>query len=337
MRPSSPINVSPFCASDSLIMAGTRTVTMQLERTLEGTEISIPASIANLGPGLDTLAVAVQLYLRVRLCKMSSVGTNDLKFDFVGHTLDGENLIERAFRFLAMKDSTDFPSMRLEVRSEIPIRAGLGSSSAAIVAGLELYQRIAGSRSLRESLAVAAYLEGHPDNVSAALLGGLTGSCQLADGTVSALSCRWPDEIRFIVATPETQLQTEASRRVLPETICRADAIFNLQRVVLLLQSLQSADYSYLREALRDRWHQPYRQPLVPGLEEALALEHPDLLGVCLSGSGPSVVALAARNFSAIEELLLNSYAALGIPCHVRTLCAHQVGGQVSGGQTRCS
>ena len=118
-------------------------------------------------------------------------------------------------------------------------------------------------------------------------------------------------------------MKTPEARRVLPASLSRADAIFNLQRVALLLQALQTNRPALLREALRDKWHQPYRASLVPGLAEALALDHPDLLGVCLSGSGPTVVALAAGETAGVEQALAEIYARLGVPCQMRVLKAH--------------
>jgi homoserine kinase len=111
---------------------------------------------------------------------------------------------------------------------------------------------------------------------------------------------------------------------VLPGFVARGDVVFNLQRVTLLLQLLQSGDFSLLKQALDDRLHQPFRQRLVPGLEQALHLEHEDLLGVCLSGSGPSIVALAEDNLREISDLLASVYEALGIGYRVRTLRVHQ-------------
>ncbi|MBI3941323.1 MAG: homoserine kinase [Acidobacteria bacterium] len=300
---------------------------MKFSEDISGLEIAVPGSIANLGPGFDTLAVAVRIYLRVRVAEVLGRDRSRLEFIFVDQKLRGDNFIESAFRFLAASDGLDFPSLRLEVRSEIPMRGGLGSSSAAIVAGLRLYEALAGPQPSQRLLTAAARLDGHPDNVAAALLGGLSGCCQLADGSVHAVSSPWPESLRFVVVTPEAELPTASSRRVLPDRIDRSDAVFNLQRVALLLQALGAGEHRFLKEALRDRWHQPYRQALVPGLEPALALEHPDLLGVCLSGSGPSVVGLAERNFSAVEELFLNLYRSLGIPCRVRTLAAHERSG----------
>ena len=149
-------------------------------------EIKVPASIANLGPGFDTLAVAVQLYLRLRVKKLPGCG--ELHFRFLDHQLHGENCIERAYRSLAGADFDRLPSLSVEVRSEIPMRAGLGSSAAASVAGLRLYEAVAGPVPAATLLNAACALESHPDNAAASLLGGLTISCQLADDIVHATS-----------------------------------------------------------------------------------------------------------------------------------------------------
>jgi homoserine kinase len=290
-------------------------------------EIKVPGSIANLGPGFDTLAVAVRLYLRLSV--RVGRGTGEVHFRFLDCKPGGENYIERAFHFLARQRSSSFPSLSVDVSSEIPTKAGLGSSAAATVAGLRLYEEIAGPLPAHGLLNAACALEGHPDNVAASLLGGLTISCQLPDRSTFAVKVQWPESLNFIVLTPEYALTTSASRNVLPERICRDDAIFNLQRVALLLQVLQSRDYSLLREALQDRLHQPFRLGLVPGLERALALEHPDLLGVCLSGAGPSIVALAERNLSDVEELLATAFQSTGIPFAIRRLSVHQGCGAV--------
>jgi len=287
-------------------------------------DITVPASVANLGPGLDVLAVALELYLHIRAQGLPDQGKNQLRFDFVGFELDGENFIERAFRFMAVRHGMDFPSLRVEVRSEIPSRSGLGSSAAATVAGLRLYDSLFGPFPVKELLNLACELEGHPDNAAAALLGGLTTSCAVEDGSVIALSMPWPEAIRFVVLTPNLGLDTSASRRALPKQLRREDAVFNLQRVALLVQSLHSREYSLLREALRDRCHQPFRLVLVPGLEEILELQHPDLLGVCLAGAGPSILALVEKNLPAVQELLANAYRPLGIPFQVRSLRAYQ-------------
>jgi homoserine kinase len=285
-------------------------------------EIKVPASIANLGPGFDTLAVAVRLYLSLRVRTLP--GHGQLEFRFIDHELRGENCIERAYRSLAGDDFRWLPSLSIEVRSEIPMRAGLGSSAAATVAGLRLYEAVTGPLPMQTLLSAACALESHPDNATASLLGGLTLSCQLPDGLVEARRFSWPESLGFVVLTPDVSLTTGESRAVLPECLSRADVVFNLQRVALLLQSLQSGDFSLLKHAMRDRVHQPARRKVVPGLAQALELEHPDLLGVCLSGSGPSLVAIAERSHREIGELLASVYQHSGIGYRIRILQAHQ-------------
>jgi homoserine kinase len=298
----------------------------QARARVGGAEIAVPASAANLGPGFDTVAVALQLYLRVRVCDVSDSKVNGLTFDHCGSALTGDNLIEHAFRDMAEQEDMEFPSLSLEVRTEIPIRGGLGSSAAATVAGLRLYEQLTGSRPHRDLLSIATRLDQHADNVSAALLGGLTISCVTDERKVISRVIRWPEQLQFVVAMPTLEVPTAESRKVLPDEYSRSDAVFNLQRALLLVYALQHGQLDIVREVMRDRWHQPYRALLVPGLVDALALEHPKLVGVCLSGSGPAILALASGAFTEIEQLLGNIYARLNVPCAVRTIAAHQPG-----------
>lgn len=292
-------------------------------KTADNFEIRVPASIANLGPGFDTLAVAVELYLTLRV-RVDHLHQGGLDFNFVNCALQGENYIERAFRFLARQNSSALPSLQVEVQTEIPMRSGLGSSAAATVAGIRLYDAIAGPLSPNEMLNVATALEGHPDNVAAALLGGLTSSCELPDGSSVAVQLPWPQSLKLVVLIPEHQLATSASRQVLPSHYSRNDSVHNLQRVVLLLSSLQNENFSLLREALRDRLHQPYRATLVPGLSELLNLEHPELLGVCLSGAGPSIVAFTTTGSESLLAAIRKAYEPTKLPCRILVLNIHQ-------------
>lgn len=276
----------------------------------------VPGSIANLGPGFDTLAVAVELYLTLRVRRASAGG---LQFAFVDTELVGENYIERAFRYMAEKRGVAIPSLAIQVESAIPMKSGLGSSAAATVAGLRLFEAVVEPISEDEMLQAACELEGHPDNIAAAIVGGLTVSCKTASG-LRVLRAIWPQHLSILVATPQQFLSTQASRSVLPEKLPLADAIFNVQRVALLLEALRTEDFSLLHEALQDRLHQPYRAPLVPGLREALALRHPSLLGVCLSGAGPSVMAVVERDADEIATLLQQIYIRQSIPVIVRQL-----------------
>jgi homoserine kinase len=130
--------------------------------------------------------------------------------------------------------------------------------------------------------------------------------------------------LSVVVATPDAELETAFARKVLPASISRQDAVFNLQRALLLVRSLETRSFGDLAEAFRDRWHQPTRQQFVPGLADALANRHPAVLGVCLSGSGPSIAAFSSGREAEAADLLGAVYQRLGLPCTIRTLAAHQ-------------
>jgi homoserine kinase len=289
-----------------------------------GTEFAVPASISNLGPGFDALSVAVQLYLRVRILEVRPSSPGALEFRFVNGPVPGENRIDAAFRHARACIGTPAPGLSVEVRSDVPARSGLGSSAAATIAGFRLYEAVSGPQPDAVWLAMAAAMEGHADNAAAALLGGVTISCLHDDGAVTSRATQWPAELGLIVATPDVALATERARGVLPSSVPLRDAVFNLQRALLLVHALEQRRFGDLREAMRDRWHQPQRAALVPGLTEALALEHPSLLGVCLSGAGPSIAAIAAGDGAAVASLFEGLYDRLGVKATIRALSAHQ-------------
>jgi homoserine kinase len=287
-------------------------------------EIVVPGSIGNLGPGFDTLSLAVSLYLRARVTRIVDDGRGALTCRFAGPPPRGQNRILRAFESLPQRTRRP-ASVDVEVASDIPQGAGLGSSAAATIAGFRLRELVDGRRPHAELLACARRLERHPDNVAAALTGGLTTSWVRADRSVGVIGLRWPSAWRIVVATPDVQLSTAASRRALPSQVPLADAVFNLQRVSLLLAAVREQRTDLLAEAFADRLHQPYRQPLVPLLQRMLRLQHPDLLGVCLSGAGPSTAAFAIGNLDGIGRAIRRVYQSAGVSCTIRILRAHQV------------
>ena len=289
-----------------------------------GHEVRVPGSISNLGPGFDTLSLAVQLYIRVRIVQVRSDAPGTLTCDFAGGRVPEENRIEAAFRRAQEAFGPAPRGLRVSVESDIPFRAGLGSSGAATIAGIRLYESLTASRASDEWLPIACALEGHPDNAAAALLGGMTSSCQHPDGRVTARSWPWPPAIRLVVATPHVEVVTMDARRVLPRDIPMEDGVYNLQRALLLMHALRTGNVADVRDALGDRWHQPFRARLVPGLNEALALDHPSLLGVCLSGAGPSVVGFTTDGEADVVGLFENLYRTLRVPCTIRALAPHQ-------------
>lgn len=294
-------------------------------------EIIVPGSVANLGGGFDTLAVAVQLYLRARIIDVQADRGGRLEVVRSRPAVKGTNAVERAFAEMARHASRPVPTVCVEIESDIPMAAGLGSSAAASVAGLRVFERVTAPVSEATLLSVATVLEGHPDNAAAALFGGMTSVVEAEDdsfvGTgkvVRALRWDWPDDLRLIVATPFTGLATSKARAALAPAISREDAVFNLQRVLSLVHALHAREYDRLREAFEDRWHQPARAALVPHLTAVLGIEDPDVLGACLSGAGPSVAVFARRDFARVEQLLQATCEAAGTPVTVRTLAAHR-------------
>jgi homoserine kinase len=300
---------------------------------LEGLTIEVPGSTSNLGAGFDALAIAVRLYVRVTVTGVDDRERNRVRSTFNGVRLEGDDYVARSVTALARRDGVDFPGLQLEIASEIPMQAGLGSSAAATVAGLRLYQQLVDGDGC-DLLLEGTRFEGHPDNVAASVLGGLTVACDTSDGGVLAVSSPWPDDIRLIAVTPEIRVKTPEARRVLPETLSRTDAIFNLQRAALFVAGVNNGRREVLREALQDRWHQPFRAPLVPGLTEALTLDAPGLLGVCLSGSGPTVIGFTdAADTGRIERAFCAVYERLGVACQVRVLAAHNEARAAEGGR----
>jgi homoserine kinase len=285
--------------------------------------VVVPGSVANLGGGFDTLGVAVQVYLRAHIVGIRDDGGATLTVTSSTPLVRGQNAVERAFEAIARRTGIRAPSIEVAIESDIPMAAGLGSSAAATVAGLRIFERVTEPVDDEVLLGVATALEGHADNAAPALFGGLNSVLQVEHGEPVAMRWTWPDEIRVIVATPAVGLATAKARAALPDQVSRADAIFNLQRVLSLVHALQHREYDRVREAVRDRWHQPARAPLVPLLDEILAIEDPDVLGAFLSGAGPSVALLVRRDEQRIEQMLSSLYARKGVDAAVRTLRVH--------------
>jgi homoserine kinase len=289
-----------------------------------GDDLAVPASVGNIGSGFDTLAVALRLYLRLRVVDVRDDGAATLTVVKSTPPVAGRNAVERAYQAIARWTGLKAPSVFVEAESDIPMTAGLGSSAAAAVAGLRMFERVTQPLPEGVLLAVATSLEGHADNAAAALHGGLTSVIEREGDEPVALRWQWPEELRFVVATPSVGLSTSKARAALPDSLPRRDAVFNLQRVLSLVHALQSGEYDLLRESVRDRWHQRARAALVPQLGEVLALEDPAILASFLSGAGPSVALVARGDFERLEQLLASTYERAACPVRIRTLAVHQ-------------
>jgi len=271
----------------------------------ERISVRVPATSANLGCLFDCAALALSLYLDIHVTPR---GDGGVTIRYSGPNperipTDSANLVATTIRetLAGWGASHGFD---LEIQSQIPVGVGLGSSAAAIVGGLAACHWLA-DRTLfdEELISMATRREGHPDNVAAAWLGGFTVAVQEGD-RVRAYSCALPETTQLVLVVPDYALPTQKAREVLPPGFSRADAVHNLQRAAALASQLSSGKPDLHGLFFDDRWHQPYRAPLVPGLSEVLALRHPDLLGLCLSGAGPSILAFARANATAVGELI---------------------------------
>ena len=285
----------------------------------------VPASTANLGAGFDTLSLALGIYLKVEVDTESQGGGVAIEahgVDSAKIPSSGDNLILRVAAKVAERRGRALPGFRVVIDNEIPLARGLGSSAAAIVAGITCYELVMADRlSADEVYRYAQEFESHPDNLAASLAGGLVAAGTTDDGGVVVSKLNVFEGLCPVIVIPDFELSTLEARRVLPASYSRDDVVFNLQRSVLTLAALTTGNTEILREAMRDRVHQPYRADLVPGLREILALETPGLLGVALSGAGPSVLAMTSEeNARAVGQAI-----ALAFACHdvrARTLIA---------------
>jgi len=298
--------------------------------------LRVPASTANLGAGFDCFGLALGLYLDVR-ARVLPTQEKAFRASYAGEGADllaqtADNLIYRSAARLAEREGFHLPPLSVAVQNQIPLAHGLGSSAAAIVAGVLLGAAFARRRVPAEGLlACAAEVEGHADNVAAALYGGWVVAAKIQNGIV-VVRRRWPRAIRALVVLPEAQTDTRASRRMLGDEVRREDAVYNLQRVALFGAALDTGRTDLLWEAMRDRLHQPQRRTLVPGLSEALDIpRRPGLLGVALSGSGPSVLALATSHTREIGQEIAAAFTRHGIGSTVRVLRAGVSGATVAG------
>ncbi len=266
--------------------------------------VEAPATIANLGAGYDCLGLAIERSLRVELEVVDSPGDAATVVEVLGEGV-GEIAPDRGNRFVEGLE-TGLPSHRIEhaagvgwrirMTNEIPLARGLGSSGAATVAGLLAAAALGGvdaaAEAMRDTiLAAATRIEGHPDNVAPALLGGFVAS-SVASGDVAAFRFDAPDALRVVLFIPELRLPTSEMRRVLPDAVPRADAVANLARVVVGVAGIAQGDWSVLDELTRDRLHEPYRAaayPLLPIL--VAAARAAGAMGACLAGAGSTVAA----------------------------------------------
>jgi homoserine kinase len=277
------------------------------------TRVRVPASSANLGPGFDALGLGLDVYLECRFRAASGLSIQASGRDAATISRADDNLIWNTAQRTATSVGRTMPAVELEIHNAIPLGKGLGSSAAALTAGVVMANEVLQlGWDAHRVLDEAARYEGHPDNVAACVLGGIVASAVDAEGRAQAVRMDVHPNYRVAVVVPDFTLPTAKAREVLPATYSRADAVFNVQRSALLIVALATGATSAFPTALEDRLHQPYRFPLVPGLDEIAKLRAPGLLGCALSGAGPSILVFHERGHEGVCEQVQAVFKAHG-------------------------
>ena len=295
--------------------------------------IRVPASTANLGSGFDVLGLALGLYNTIEM-ETTSRGVEVTVEGEGAERLQGEgkrSLVVRAAEAAFAHLGVTPPGLKVHLRNEIPLKRGLGSSGTACLGGIIGAAELTGRPlSPQEILKLALPLEGHPDNITPSLVGGLTASC-LSGGEVRYVRIPLPEAIRVVAVIPEQQLSTAEARRALPRQVPFADAVHNVSRVALLVGAMVAGDLSLLDEATRDRLHQPYRAKLLPGMEEVLEVaRRGGALAAFLSGAGSTVVALVNQGAETVGAEMAEAWARIGLRAEVKVLAIDREGIQLS-------
>ncbi|GGG20212.1 homoserine kinase [Paenibacillus abyssi] len=267
--------------------------------------VKVPASTANLGPGFDTLGMALSLYAWIDM----SVARGETRIDLYGGRMNGvprdkSNLIYKVAQMVFKEAGIEAPELNIAMYSDIPLTRGLGSSASAIVGALTAANALAGSPlSMERLFHMATALEGHPDNVGASLFGGIVVASWDGNAANHIRLDPHPD-LDVLVAIPEFQLSTEKARHALPEQFSMKDAVYNISHSSMLVAALATGNLEMIRHAMKDRIHQPYRASLIPGM--SLILEEAcdyGALGAALSGAGPTLLSLVESGSSRKSEL----------------------------------
>jgi len=292
--------------------------------------VRIPATTANCGPGFDTLGIACTLYNEVLL--ELTEAADSVQISVTGDGADTlpvneRNLVLRSVRTLLDRANMSPAGIRLTLHNNIPLSRGLGSSSAAIVGGLVAANAVTGNLFSRpELLDMASKLEGHPDNVAPALLGGFTVSVMQGE-RVTSLSLPVPKELQMVVCIPNFRLSTHKARQAIPASVPLQDAVFNVSRTALLVGAVSSGRLEYLRDALDDKLHQPYRAGLIPGMADVFAAGRAaGALGVTMSGAGPSLMAYSIGHADAIGRAMVQAFRSHEIQSRYLCLCVDYEG-----------
>lgn len=297
--------------------------------------VYVPATTANLGPGFDALGLALNLWNEAEFLATED-GTISLTVQGEGENvlpMDDTNAIAQAALQVYQWVGEHCSGLHIHCMNRIPLGSGLGSSSAALLTGLLGANALLGSPlSRNQLLKMAIEIEGHPDNVAPAMLGGLVVSIIYEDEAISmrlAASAR-RTAIRITIVLPDFEFPTQKARAILPKQVDRKDAVYNISRAVLVTEALRTGDLDLLGKAMSDALHQPYRIPLIPGAQAAMeAARKSGASAVALSGAGPSLIAFSYGHEEEIGESMKRAFEAAGLNARIFHLRVCERGARV--------
>ncbi len=306
--------------------------------------VKVPATSANLGPGFDCMGLALPLYNTITVEETVLPGTG-VEINVISESeavsamslehipLDENSLAYKAIELLYNSIGQTPGELKITIRSQIPVARGLGSSSSVVVGALiaanELLGRPADEAAI---LSIACELEGHPDNITPAIIGGLVIASQEDDGSVIYRKLNWPEEWALTVCIPDFELSTDIARSVLPAEVPMKDAIFNTKRLGMFIHAINTKDSELMKLALQDRLHQPYRIKLIQGLEDIMDnLRHiEDVLGCVISGAGSSILVISEKNnLDKIKSIIKETWENQNIKSIIKTYNIEEQGAKI--------
>lgn len=272
--------------------------------------IRIPATSANMGPGFDSIGIAVELYNHIWVEEQTAGLTIDVKRDqAIPVPTDETNLIYKTMKYFYEQKGLKMPGVHIVQEDYIPMVRGLGSSAACIVGGLFAANALAGNICDKDELAqMAAQLEGHPDNSNPAIYGSMVVGAQ-DENKMNHVRLELPDDLIFATMVPDFPVSTADARGVLPDSYTRKDMVFNASRAALLVASMMTGKYENFDMAMEDCVHQPYRAQLIPGMHEIF--KHAKEFGAVasyLSGAGSTLMAMVTKDRAEEFERKMSAY-----------------------------
>ncbi len=303
--------------------------------------VKVPATTANLGPGFDCLGLALPIYNEITVEETVMPGSgieiniidDSETFDILSIPKDENNIAYKAIQLLYNFIGQSASDLKITIKTNIPVTRGLGSSASVIIGGLIAANELLGHPADEAVLlSIASEVEGHPDNVTPALVGGFCLSSLESDGSVVYSKIDWPVNWKLTLIVPDYELDTSIARSVLPDCVSVHDAAYNIRKCALLIDAIYKKDSELIKKCFKDKIHQPYREKLVKGFKELNEfLENKeDILGCVISGSGPTFLVISENDgFEKVKDDVKIIFEDLNVNCDIKTLNIENEGSKI--------